>query len=246
MLARWRTTATNALPSVDEEGSCRKEDDASNAQIIITKLQQENQQLRRELNDAYHRIRDLEGSLAVLIVSSADDDDDGTSASVEVQSVASMTDHLSMSSSTTTIPTGSALANKMREQQQKREDLVTLKNHRKANRASRQRRSKVAPSSSVSRENAHKDPYGILMKTASANRDPLAGTTAATLNRESSSASDPSLDFLLNSSISESDEASAGMVGKMLVMPSDNVSAFTSGYFMRVDSTDDIDSFWEI
>jgi len=126
MLARWRTTATNALPSVDEEGSCRKEDDASNAQIIITKLQQENQQLRRELNDAYHRIRDLEGSLAVLIVSSADDDDDGTSASVEVQSVASMTDHLSMSSSTTTIPTGSALANKMREQQQKRDDLVMM------------------------------------------------------------------------------------------------------------------------
>ena len=227
--------------------------------LIITKLQQENQQLRRELNDAYHRIRELEGNLALMVVSSTDDDDDDDNLSVEVQSVMSI---MSLTnSSASTIPTGSPLANEIREQQQTRDDQETLKNHRKANRALssrlvdrhwRRHKKQVAPMISNDRNhpNHHRDPSGVLMHTPSSRyttADPLATTT---LKRVASGASDPRLDHLSSVSEDSSDHhAGRSMVGRLLVMPrqtSDDVSTFTSGYFMRVDSSDDMDSLVEI
>jgi len=221
---------------------------------MITKLQQENQLLRRELNDANHRIRELEGNLALMVVSSTEDDDDDN-VSVEVQSVMSI---MSLTSSASTIPTGSPLANEIREQQQNRDDQETLKNHRKANRASSRlgdrhwrKSKKVAPMISH-RNHHHRDPDGVLMHTPSSRytAGPLAGATLKTVS-SCSGASDPRLDHLSSVSEDSSDHPAgrSSMVGRLLVMPrqtSDDVSTFTSGYFMRVDSSDDMDSLVEI
>ena len=104
------------------------------------KLQQENQQLRRELEDAHDRIHEL-------VSTAADDEEDDNSvfisdaddcSSVEVQSVA----ELSATSSTTTLPTGSALANETRAQQQRREDLETRIMRTGRSKKMRQRRNK--------------------------------------------------------------------------------------------------------
>ena len=92
------------------------------------RLVRENQQLRRELEDAHYRIRELETSFQACqssLPSSGggdfddDDYDDLSTSSIEVQSV---DNGVSVTSSVTTIPTGSsALANKYRARQQKRD-----------------------------------------------------------------------------------------------------------------------------
>ena len=93
------------------------------------RLVRENQQLRRELEDAHYRIRELETSFQACqssLPSSGGgdddddyDDDDLSTSSIEVQSV---DNGVSVTSSVTTIPTGSsALANKYRARQQKRD-----------------------------------------------------------------------------------------------------------------------------
>lgn len=86
--------------------------DCGECRDALILLQKENQQLRRELQDAHYRIQELQRP-PPIVISHADDD-----SSFEVQSVAD----ISITSSTSTLPTGSALANEKRAQLERRQE----------------------------------------------------------------------------------------------------------------------------
>lgn len=103
-------TMTTEATACEANCSCR-------LQVIL--LRQENKQLQQEMQNAYYRIRELE---AMQFISNATEEDDGSVSladdSFEVQSVL----EASVTSSIKTLPTGSALANQKRREQQQRDE----------------------------------------------------------------------------------------------------------------------------
>jgi len=178
------------------------------------KLQQENQQLRRELEDAHDRIHEL-------VSTAADDEEDDNSvfitdaddcSSIEVQSVA----ELSATSSTSTLPTGSALANETRAQQQRREDLETKIMRTGRSKKLRQSRNKRNSRANMFRK--YREPSVELVSLPS---------HMATL-------------FESDSDSSSFDRASEVMGVPIVLVegPGDRVSTFASEYFMRRTESD--------
>jgi len=222
----------------------------------MMKFWRENKQLRRELEDAHHRIHELEAAVAaaaeaaaesskVVIFSNdmldADDDDDDMS--VEVQSLDNGT--ISVTSSTTTIPTGSLLANEERTKLQQRDDYRDQKGLRNSNRRRRKntqtRKSSKGKSSLAS---LFLDPYGELMRTQS--------ETLSTLLEDVPD--DCSLPFLMSSSVSSSSgisdrsgEVSSDVSTKTQTLSINNsndttkttqVASIAMRYLARMDSSD--------
>jgi len=201
--------------------------------LLLKLLQRDNQQLRQELEDAHYRIRELEAASSprvFVLPNHADDEDD---VSVEVQS---MDNGISVTSSTTTIPTGSALANEERAKQRQREE------HRENASRSRRRKQRKAKTNSIASQ--FLDPYGELMRTQS--------ETLTTLREDVPD--DCSLPFLMDSSISSSSGISerSGEVSSDLSTrtqgsyyckknndPKNQVATIAMRYMARIDSTDD-------
>jgi hypothetical protein len=212
----WKTSPRSVVQEEPESSPTEaKKCCACNEEL--RKLQQENRQLRQELVNENYRIRELEGaqrSLA-LFVPSFSCDESSDNVSIEVQPVVSAT------SSTSTIPTGSAFANEKRKQQQERDDRETLQRAKKIIRkktASRQslryRRNPLVQSSSYERTIAD---LKVLFRS------------------DSDSSASSSLDH----------ESNDVVIGKNVMFRSrtathdhNEVSTYVSGYFLRANSAD--------
>ena len=158
----------------------------------LLRLIRENQQLRRELEDAHYRIRELESSSKVCLLPTSDDDDDDGSISIEVQS---MDNGISVTSSATTIPTGSTLANHYRARQQKR-DLRQQANAIKTKRRCRKLRTNDSQAKAHYLLNKYRDPYSEYLRNSSQM------SLLPDVREDDGRDDDYSLPFLMSSSIS--------------------------------------------
>lgn len=246
MLSRFTGRSSNHVtpsspPSLDEEIVDAAKRNECNCSEALLKLTQENQQLRRELQDAHYRIRELESSLAAVYISNGDDD-----SSIEVQSV-----DISVSSSTITVPTGSRLANEKRAEQQQRDDRETLKNSRRADRVCRDKRRFSRYKNALT----HNRSIDTLQSGREHRATELTDRRVTDLSTlfESDSDSLFGSDVASCSSISESDVRDAEYVSSRTAALRDHnsVSAYTSGYFMRRNNSEEepdalLDSAFEI
>ena len=204
----------------------------------LSRYLRENQQLRRELEDAHYRINQLEASLQRgMFPKRCDDDDDE---SVEVQS---MDNGISVTSSTTTIPTGSDAANRHRAQQQwERDERRREKKARTTKRRGHKLRNHPAKAHVLLGN--YSDPYGELLRSRS--RTMLSSV-------EEDVPDDCSLPFLMSSgSVSScSDMSSSGISERSGAVSSSDVSRAKSllnvknpvavsamGYLARIASSD--------
>ena len=224
-------SASKELSSASTSSSFDISHDKKSLQAQNEELRRENEQLRRELEDANTRIRELKNSLLVFITNNDDD------ASVEVQSV-----DLSITSSTTTLPTGSAPSLEERAKQEQR-DEKRLENWRNAGRqpAQKKKLQKFSPMPSWSSRVAPlegRDPT-IALNTSTTK---LLETLFESDSDCSQHADDEMLAASSVSDMSESDiseakvrEALALSIKRGLDRP-DSLSAMTAGYFTRGES----------
>lgn len=233
MLSRFTGKSNKHVPpstpaSAEEEIDVAKGPEC-NCSAALHKLTQENQQLRRELQDAHYRIRELESSLAAVYISNGDDD-----SSVEVQSV-----DISVTSSASTIRTGSRLADEKRAEQQQRDDRETLKTSRRADKVCRDKRRFRRNKNLFSLDRS----IGSMQTMRPLREHSTKEQTMADLSTlfESDSDSLFGSDSVSCSSISESDVQDAKYISREneLLHDRKNVEAYTSGYFMRVNQSDD-------
>jgi hypothetical protein len=194
---------------------------------LVRRLQQENRQLRQELEDANYRIRELEasqhtGSLALFIpaVSYYDDSDNF---SVEIQSVPSVP---SVTSSQSTAQTGSGAAKQklqpqqQQQQQQQRDDQETL-----------ERDAAFHNKNQPSRKNILKPFSKLTAASRPVHRIPeIRRLFSSTSDLSSSSAG--SIPTVFSSSSTSSND----MINK--TRNSNKVSTYAKKYFLRADSTD--------
>ena len=227
--------AKKALPSIDGFPATKHQEcHCCHGETLLTvKLQRENQQLRRELEDAHYSIRQLEAqSSNVFVLPSAGEEED--EASVEVQSV---DNSISVSSSMTTIPTGSALANEARAKQQQRDYRRTQRRTRSYNRQG----NRINKKNLLLRRTQHREPYGELLRTQS--------EMLTTLREDvPTSEDDRSLPFLWSSSISSSSgiselsgEVSSDTANEHRGLKKDNsqeVVTFAVRCLKQIDSTE--------
>ena len=206
--------------------------------LLLKLLQRDNQQLRQELEDAHYRIRELEAASSprvFVLPNHADDEDDDVS--VEVQSI---DNGISVTSSTTTIPTGSVLANEERAKQRQRDEHREQASRNRRLRNNKYRKQRKAKTNSIASQ--FLDPYGELMRTQS--------ETLTTLREDVPD--DCSLPFLMDSSISSSSGISerSGEVSSDVSTrtqgsscnnnndPENQVATIAMRYMARIDSTD--------
>lgn len=186
----------------------------------LRKLQQENRQLRQELEDANYRIRELERTVALGIPgffvesSSAD--------SVEVQSV-----DLSVTSSASTVLTGSALANDKRKEQKIRDEQreTLLRQTKKIDRF----KTKQSP------PQASRIPYWNNPLVRSPSYERTITDLRALFRSDSEYSTTSSVDVALSSNSS----SNPGFNNHNNIAPGEaKVSNYVSGYFLRSKSSD--------
>lgn len=189
---------------------------------LVRSLQQENRQLRQELEDANYRIRELEasqhsGNLTLVIPAASYDNSDNFS--VEVQSVPSVP---SVTSSTTTAQMGSGAAKQklQRQQHQQRDDKETLQRdatfHDKNQPSRKKLRQPFSKLTTVSRP-VHRIPeIRRLFSSTSDLSSSSAGSIPAVYSSSSTSSND-----MINRTRS-----------------SNTVSTYAKKYLLRADSTD--------
>mmetsp|Transcript_46879 Transcript_46879/g.69708 ORF Transcript_46879/g.69708 Transcript_46879/m.69708 type:complete len:279 (-) Transcript_46879:398-1234(-) len=231
------STKNELAPTSAENELLREKTAAKQALLMNDKLQRENRQLRQELGDAYARIRELKSTLLVFISKAEEGASNG---SIEVQSVMD----LSTTSSTTTVPTGSSLANEERLKQLGRDEeklakwrtgLATPRKQQPTTSATNRSKQGVV----VPFDEHRNDPAGVLNRSHST----VLSTIVAS---DSSDAS--SFDGLFSSSVSDISESD---VSERQPPPDDvlsslrrrqpppphydpnSVSAYTSVYFSR-------------
>lgn len=242
-------TNTNPSPTVETRDDwdenvqkLSQENVQTLSQEHVRKLSQENQQLRRELQDAMVRIRELEANLAKVYIANADDD-----SSVEVQSV-----DLSTTSSLTTIPVGSPLSNRERERHQQRDDRVTRKNSRKADKVCRERR-RINRTMDILSLKEHRDPPGFHAPTPSYTSRRSKHVPSILADLFESDSSDSVFEEASCSSISEADVREAKRVNDRYGMRYGSETSLSLGNTKGAEtddsgifSADDDESIFEI
>lgn len=181
----------------------------------LRKLQQENRQLRQELEDANYRIRELEKSVTLGIPSFGEL---AFGNSVEVQS-----GDLSVTSSASTVLTGSAMANEKRKEQElrdkRRETLLGQTN------ADRFKTRQSPPQTS-------RVPYWNNPLVQSPSYERTLSDLRALFRSDSEYSSTSSVDVL------SSNSSNAGYNNHNIVPGETKVSNYVSGYFLRSKSSD--------
>lgn len=203
--------------AVGESSAAVTKNNTEETLLLVTRLQQENQQLRQELKDAHYRILELEGNLAVFI-------------DTEAQSVAD----LSLTSSTTTIPTGSPLANKKRAKQQKWDEMRQARqDHRTYNTTFRR------PG------HAYQDHYSSgassWVPTQYARAGPSASCRVVYIAESDSSFESAMCSSIEASDASTSDSSLPAMATRRRNGQKFATKTYTNRYLQRVDSADDDD-----